>query len=43
MEEMQKFHRLTSKVQKLESEILMAGTLAQAKESIWVEITQETT
>lgn len=37
MEEMQKSHGLGLKVQKLESELLMADTLAQAKESIWTE------
>ena len=38
MEEMQKYHRLGLKVQKLESELLMVDTLAQAKGSIWAYI-----
>ena len=43
MEEMQKSHRLGLKVHKLESELLMADTLAQAKEIIWTEISQAMT
>ena len=43
VEEMQKTHRLTRKIQELEDESLMAQTLAQAKENIWADIIQAIT
>jgi len=38
VEEMQKSHQLTKKIDQLENQSLMADTLAQAKERIWVDI-----
>ena len=43
MKEMQKSHKLGLKFQKLESDLLMEDTLAQAKESIWTKISQAMT
>lgn len=43
LEEMQKTHRLTKKIQELQDESLMAQTLAQAKENIWADISQAIT
>jgi len=43
VEEMQKTHKLTGKIEELENESLMAQTLAQAKENIWADISQAIT
>jgi len=43
VEEMQKSHRLTRRIEELENESLMAQTLAQAKEKIWANISQAIT
>lgn len=40
LQEMQKTHKLELKIQKLESESLMANTLAHAKEIIWTKTSQ---
>jgi len=41
--ELQKTHKLTQKIEQLQNESIMAQTLAQAKEHIWVEINEAMT
>lgn len=41
--ELQKSHRLTQRIEQLENEFVMAQTLAQAKECIWVDINEAIT
>lgn len=40
---MQKSHRLNRRIEEFQSQSLMAQTLAQAKESIWEDISQSIT